>query len=273
VILNANDIAASGATPLWFTATILLPEGKTTLGLCDAIFSSIAEECHKRSIAVVAGHTEITVGLDRPILAGTMVGTIPPNKKRVSTFGGKPGDALLLIKDIAIEGTAIIAREKGQYLRQQGVTRSEIEEAKQYLYQPGISSMQESLFLTDNFDIHALHGPTEGGVKAGIAELVQNSHCGAIIYVDQIQIPALTQKLCKLFEIDPLGLISSGCLLVAVAPQLAPKIIAECKARRLVVQQIGALTSNDGILVFEDDDGTQTRVKHSHRDEITKIFG
>jgi hydrogenase maturation factor len=56
----ANDIATTGAIPLWFMATILLPGGRATQAMAESIFAQIAEACRALNVAVVGGHTEIT---------------------------------------------------------------------------------------------------------------------------------------------------------------------------------------------------------------------
>ena len=110
VAVNANDVALSGAQPRWFSISVLLPEHQTDEALCEKIFQDIAQECDRQKIRVIGGHTEITIGLSRPIIMGTMMGEVPKTSL-VTTHGAKPGDILLLTKGIAIEGTSIIARE------------------------------------------------------------------------------------------------------------------------------------------------------------------
>ena len=119
VHVNANDIATRGAKPKWFQSTILLPEGKTTEELIDRIFNQISSVCNELEVAVVGGHTEISYGLDRPIIVGCMFGEVK-KEKLVTTSGAKVGDDLILKKGIVIEGTSIIAREKQEELRKRG---------------------------------------------------------------------------------------------------------------------------------------------------------
>ncbi len=71
VNINANDIATAGARPTWFMSVLLLPENHTDDSLVDKIFADIANTCHALNAAVIGGHTEITLGLDRPIVIGT----------------------------------------------------------------------------------------------------------------------------------------------------------------------------------------------------------
>ena len=73
VNVNANDIATSGARPRWFQSTILLPEKNTTEDLVVDIFGQISTECEKLGISIIGGHTEVSFGIDRPIIMGTML--------------------------------------------------------------------------------------------------------------------------------------------------------------------------------------------------------
>src|SRR2546428_11951096 len=75
VHVNANDIACTGAAPSWFLATILLPDGASE-EMAEAIFDQIANACEELGVELVGGHTEVTYGLERPIVAGAMLGEV-----------------------------------------------------------------------------------------------------------------------------------------------------------------------------------------------------
>ena len=77
VNVNANDVACCGATPRWFLATVLLPEGCTAQRV-ETIFDQIATACGELDIALCGGHTEITYGLERPIVVGQCWEKLPP---------------------------------------------------------------------------------------------------------------------------------------------------------------------------------------------------
>ena len=98
--VNANDIAVRGARPRWFLATLLLPEGATTEASVTAMFEQLAEACEELGVALVGGHTEVTHGLDRPIVAGTMLGEVEKDRL-VTTGGAQVGDAIVMTKGIA----------------------------------------------------------------------------------------------------------------------------------------------------------------------------
>src|SRR5215510_12856478 len=136
VTVNANDVAVMGGTPRWFLATLLLPETRTTAALVQDIFAQVRQACHELGIALVGGHTEITVGLERPILSGHMLGEVT-RERLVTSSGVQAGDAILLTKGFPVEGVSIIAREYAAHLASQGYAPSDIVRWQQFLFSPG----------------------------------------------------------------------------------------------------------------------------------------
>ena len=78
VNVNANDLAVMGAQPRWFLATVLLPAGQAGAPMAEEIFAQIHDACAALGISLAGGHTEITHDLNRPIVAGTMLGEVAP---------------------------------------------------------------------------------------------------------------------------------------------------------------------------------------------------
>src|SRR5579859_7494962 len=90
VQVNANDLATTGAVPRWLLLTMLLPEGATTPALVDEWTEQVYTACRHLGIDVIGGHTEVTHGLSRPILAGTLIGEVEPHRL-VTPRGAQPG--------------------------------------------------------------------------------------------------------------------------------------------------------------------------------------
>ena len=132
VQVNANDLACLGGTPRWFLATLLLPEESTAAQAREA-FRQLLSACQDMGVALVGGHTEITYGLDRPIVMGTMLGDAP-RERVVWPAGAQPGDVLLLTKGIALEGTSLLAREAADLLARRGVSLETLERARRLLF-------------------------------------------------------------------------------------------------------------------------------------------
>lgn len=270
VSINANDVVLSGAEPQWFSCVILLPK-ETTEEVISNIFHTIALECKKWGISVIGGHTEITSEITRPIVCGTMFGMVAKDKL-ITTMGGKPGDSLLLTQGIAIEGISIICTEKESDLLSKGLNPSIIQQGKDRLFNPGICIVREARLLTNNFNIHAMHDPTEGGLAMGAVELADNSKCGLKIYLDKIPLLPPTKQICEIFELDPLSLISSGCILCAVDPKNEDEIIHFMSQHKVPIRKIGELTAKAHTYDLVLPNGNLQPLKFSTKDEITKIF-
>src|SRR6266704_2497076 len=108
----ASSSPRVGAGPLWFLATLLLPEGGASETRVESLFTELGEACAELEVALVGGHTEVTAGLPRPIVVGCMLGEVDKDRL-VTTAGAREGDALLLTKGVPLEGAAILAREHG----------------------------------------------------------------------------------------------------------------------------------------------------------------
>jgi len=269
IIINANDIATRGARPKWFLGTLLLPEGKTTEALVEEIFSQLSQACKKFGIAYCGGHTEITYGIDRPLVVGQMLGEVDKDRL-ITTSGAQIGDDLLLTKGIAIEATSIIARAKREEILTKYASGF-LEKCLNYLYHPGISVVEEALLATQLGQVHAMHDPTEGGLATGLYELAQAAGVGLRIYWDQIPILPESKVLCQAYQLDPLGVIASGALLIATAPEDTEKIVEGLHRAGIRTSVIGRVVARqEGIKLNQAN--AQRDLPSFERDEIMKIF-
>jgi hydrogenase maturation factor len=240
VEVNANDLACLGATPRWLLVTALLPEGATTPEMVEDQFRELHDACAARGISLVGGHTEITLGLDRPILVGTLIGEVAPGRL-LKPGGARPGDKLLLTKGIAVEGTALLARELGERLRPV-LGDDLLDRAAHLLLAPGISVVPDASILLAHGGVTALHDPTEGGLAVGVRELADAAGCGATIVREKIPILPETAAICTALALDPLGLLASGSLLAAVEPSAARDLIAAGSSAGIPIKLIGEVT-------------------------------
>jgi len=265
VNVNANDVACTGARPKWFTASALLPEGKTDLALVESIFDGILEACEQLGVELCGGHTEITYGLDRPILVGQMLGEVARDQL---VIGRRilPGDAVILTKGIAIEGTAVIGRERRTELPAELAER-----AAQYLFDPGISIVKEALAASAAAPVHAMHDPTEGGLATGLRELAVAAGLG--ILVSEPEIPILTESkaLAERYGLDPRGLLASGALLIVCAPDDKDAVLAAIRAAGVSASVIGQMKEQDFGLRVASEQGL-TDLPVFDRDEIARLF-
>lgn len=271
VQVNANDLAVRGARPLWFTMVLLLPEGEATERLLDEVFAQVVEACRAVGATVVGGHTEVTAGLGRPILIGGMLGEVA-KKTLVRTSGARVGDHVLLSKGIAIEGTAILAREREAELKRLGLPEELVERAKGYLLQPGISVLEEALLAVETARVHAMHDPTEGGLSSGLYELAEASGVGLRVFREQIPILPECEELCRALGLDPLGTIASGALLLTAPPGEAEKLLSRCAEAGIPCAAIGEVVERaQGLQMIAG--GREVPFPRFERDEIARLFG
>ncbi|MBM4043602.1 MAG: hydrogenase expression/formation protein [Planctomycetes bacterium] len=269
VNINANDIATMGARPKWLLATALLPERKTNRRLVEGIFKDLIRSCDELGITLCGGHTEITYGLDRPIVVGQMLGEVRKDKL-VRKERARPGDAVILTKGIAIEGTSIMARERQAHVRRKFGPRF-LGRAQRFLVRPGISVVQEALLACQVADVHAMHDPTEGGLATGLFELAKAACAGIHLEREKVKVFPECAHLCAEFGLDPLGLIASGALLIVVRPGDAPKVLRVLRSNAIDAAVIGTLMhARDGLTMTEN--GARRPLPSFPVDEISKLF-
>ena len=237
VQVNVNDIATTGALPRWLLLTMLLPEDQTTPELVEAISAQVFDACRALGIAVLGGHTEITHGLQRPLLVGTLVGEVA-RAALVTPQGAQPGDRLLLTKGVPIEATALMAREFAERL--QGVlSAEELAAAQNFLYEPGLSVLRDAQTALRAGRVTAMHDPTEGGLAAALWELAWASGLALEVDCSAVPIPPLSARICAALGLDPLASIASGALLLTAPPADAAAIAQALRAAGIPCAEIG----------------------------------
>ena len=264
VHINANDIATTGARPTWYLCTILLPPGTNEESL-RRIMEDMDRAAKGLGIALVGGHTEVTRGLVRPIIAGFMVGETDQDHL-LSADGGHEGDTVLLTKTAGLEGTAIIASDHADRLR--NLDAETLQRARSFSEQ--ISILKEALRTARIRGVHAMHDPTEGGVLNGLWELAEASNMGIEIYGDKIPVALETKAVCSALGLDPLKLMSSGSLLVAVDSSRVEAVARALNRLPVRVSEVGRLLPADkGRYLVRG--SRRQRLESVPRDELYKL--
>ncbi len=268
--VNANDVAVRGARPRWFLATLLLPEGRTSDESVEQLFAELHAACEELDVALVGGHTEIAHGLERPIVAGTMLGEVAKDRL-VTTGGARVGDAVVLTKGVPLEGAAIIAREKAAELAARGVPASVVTRARALLRTPGLSVLPEVEIACELAEIHAMHDPTEGGIATALVELAQAAGVGLRIDRERIMVLPEGRALCEAFGLDPLGTIASGALLMTLSPTDAAVVIHALARASIDGHVIGQVVDRgQGVTLVSG--SRQEPMPVFARDEIARLF-
>ncbi len=269
VQINTNDIVTTGALPRWLLMTLLLPEEAATSALVEEIFDQVYRASEVNGVDVIGGHTEITYGLDRPIIILTLIGEVN-RADLVTPKGCNPGDDLLMTKCVPIEGISILAREFAELLTEH-FSKDELVEAKNYLHDPGISVLQDAQIAVSAGRITAMHDPTEGGVSGALWELAIASGRTLVINYSVIPVSPLAERMCNVLNIDPYSTIASGALLITVDPKDTNNVCNTLMECGIACAKIGYAEEGPPRVVKEED-GKRKLVISPSRDEIARLY-
>ncbi|MEE2704437.1 MAG: AIR synthase-related protein [Myxococcota bacterium] len=263
VWINANDVAVMGVRPRWFLAVLLLPPG-TRESEVRAVFAETRTALARVGASLVGGHTEVTAAVNQTVVVGQMLG-IREDGRFVPTGGLRPGDGVLQVGPAALEGAAVLAAEAP--LEDAGISPALLREARAGLEQPGISVVEPAL-LAAELGARALHDPTEGGLATGLAELADASGVALRIDPERVHWFGPAPEICRALEVDPWGVLASGCLLAGFAPERLASAERELEGAGFEVRRIA---------VAEPGAGVSTRsgepLAAFSRDEVARILG
>lgn len=262
VHVNANDVATTGASPEWYLFNLFLPEG-TDEGEVETIFRRVSEACGELGVSLVGGHTEVTPGLKRVLISGTMAGEVPLDGW-VSSDRARPGDRIILTKTPAVEGIYLLASNYEVELRESlGVEL--VEEAKKSLEE--ISVVEDALTAIESGEVHAMHDPTEGGIAGGLHELADASEVGFSVSSEKMRVSRVTEEICGYFGIDPLRTIASGSLLICCEPGSEKRITKALEREDIRAEVIGGITEDQSL---REMDGRT--LEFPEQDELWRVF-
>ncbi len=267
VHINANDVACRGARPRWFLCDLLLPE-KANVTLVSKIMKQIDKAAKQVGVAVVGGHTEVTTGLKRPIVIGYMVGVVPSNRY-VTSNGARPGDEIIMTKTVGIEGTAVLAADFAHALQPKIGIKS-LRRGKDLRRLIGV--VEDALIAVQVGGVRAMHDPTEGGLLQGVWELAEASGVGFLIHESRIAIREETREICSALRVNPLRLMSSGCLLIAADKRKSSVILRRLRANGIRAAIIGKITPRKNGRKMITPDGKAKEIQTLERDELYRVI-
>jgi len=263
VNVSANDVATSGNRPQFLQSIILLPENASVRDVAR-ISSEMDRTASSLGITIVGGHTELTPGLKRPIVITTAFAFAA---SYVTAADAKDGDAILITKTAAIEGTGICASDVPALAGR--VAPDLVRRAKKFFRK--LSVVEEAAAAYGTGAVHAMHDCTEGGVLGAVFEMSRASNLGFELQEEDIPVAAETAAVCTALKMDPLKLISSGTLLISAEPGREREVmraVAKAGSRATV---IGRFRKGNRTLVHRD--GSEELVVDAPTDELWRLVG
>ena len=255
VHVNCNDAAAGGADPVGLLVTLLRPPDATE-EMMDRITSDIQQAAEQAGVDILGGHTEVTDAVTRVVTNSAVLARID---RKATLTGSIPGDAIVMTKWAAMEGTMLIASEHASLLTE--VSNDLIDEAKKL--DRYLSVVPESRIAMRN-GAHAMHDVTEGGVLGAVWELAAQTGCGARIDKDAIPVLPVTMQIAEIAGVDPYRMIASGSMLIAC--QDGEKMCKELMNAGIQAAVIGEITESG--CVFTDG----SVIAPPDTDELYRLF-
>lgn len=210
---TVNDLAMSGATPLFLSAGFILEEGlkMETLGYISA---SMARACEKAGVQVAAGDTKVVnKGHGDGIYINTSGIGLIPTGVNIAAQNARPGDAILVSGTMGDHGIAIMSVREGLQFE------SEIKSDTA----PLNGMVADILSVSKN--IHCLRDATRGGLSAVLNELASASKIGIEFEEDKVPVRPAVNAACEMLGLDPFYIANEGKLIAIVPNSDAEKIL------------------------------------------------
>jgi hydrogenase expression/formation protein HypE len=215
---TVNDLAMSGATPMFLSTAFILQEG-TELSDLSRIASAMGAAAQAAGVRLVTGDTKVVDnGSGDGVFINTAgVGVVPDgvdiNPRRATT-----GDVVLISGDIGVHGVAVMSCREG--LEFGTTVRSDT---------APLHSLVADMIAT-GADLHVLRDPTRGGVAAALNEIARASGTGIELVERDLPIPPEVRDACSLLGLDPMQVANEGKLLAIVPAGTADAVLAAMRA-------------------------------------------
>ena len=267
VHITCNDIASNGVRPLGIMLAVMLPVG-TTAEEVETIMKQAGETAAELGVEIVGGHTEITQAVKTPVIVSTAVGKAKRGTSQ-RTEDMKAGDYIMMTKFAGIEGTGIIASDFREELKSV-LTEEELTEAIDLLKQ--VSVLKDGI-AAGKVGTAGMHDITEGGVLGAVWEMCQVSNTGCEVWLDKIPVKEVTKKISEHYGIDYLRLISSGCMLIIIAPEKKEMLEEAMREAGVEMNCIGRVCEHSfGIMSCETEGDKLSEIVPPKSDELYKVI-
>jgi hydrogenase expression/formation protein HypE len=215
---TVNDLAMSGAQPLFLSAAFILEEG-TDVAQVGAVAQRLGEAAKVAGVRVVTGDTKVVEsGHGDGVYVNTAGVGLVPDGVDVRPDRAEPGDVVIVSGDIGVHGVAIMSVREGLQFG------TEVESDCQPLN--GLVAAMIAAYP----DIHVLRDPTRGGVATSLNEIAKSSKVGVKLDERSLPIPEVVANACSFLGLDPLQVANEGKLLAFVPREAAEIVLAAMHA-------------------------------------------
>ena len=231
---TVNDLAVSGAIPLYLSASFILEEG-FPLAQLAAIVADMAKAAATAGVQIVTGDTKV---VERGHGDGCYINTAGVGVLRdgisVGPRHAMPGDAILVSGTVGDHGMAIMSVREGLEFESQ--IRSDC---------AALNGLIANVLDAVGVSVHAMRDPTRGGLASTLNEIALASGVGILIDEPSLPVRPEVQSACELLGLDPVYVANEGKVVFFVAPEAAEEVLAVLHAHPLGkdAARIGAVTA------------------------------
>jgi len=232
---TVNDLAMSGAVPLYLTASFVLEEG---LPLADLkrVIDSMAAASRQAGVPIVTGDTKVVERGkgDGIFISTTGLGVIAPGVD-IGGANARAGDTVLLSGTIGDHGVAVLSKREALEFE----TAIESDTA-------ALHGLVAAMLAAAPGGVRVLRDPTRGGLATTLNEIARQSRVGMTLQEAAIPVLPQVDAACELLGLDPLYIANEGKLIAVCAPESADKVLAAMRAHPLGRQaaRIGVVTED-----------------------------
>jgi hydrogenase expression/formation protein HypE len=259
---TVNDLAMSGATPLYLSLSFILEEGFPVEDL-EGIMDSVKEATQEAGVEIVTGDTKVVnKGSADKIFINTSGIGIVPEGVNISGSNAQPGDIIILSGSIGEHGITIMSQREG--LRFSSPLKSDCA--------PLNSLVSDMLELCE--DIHCLRDPTRGGLATTLNEFATQSKVGILIEEDTIKVSPPVQAICELLGLDPLYVANEGKLVAIVSTGKADRLLEKMRQNKYGTDAVvigRVITEHPGTVVMKTGLGTSRIIRMLTGDLLPRI--
>ena len=220
---TVNDLAMSGARPLYLAAAFILEEGLPAEEL-RRIVDSMGGAARDAGVQLVTGDTKVVnrgKG-DKLFITTTGIGAIERDVN-ISASRARPGDKILLSGYIGDHGMAIMSKREN--LEFEGAIESDCAALHGLVDRMLDACDTFAADLDSDHPLHCMRDPTRGGVATTLNEIASQSKVGMFLHEDQIPVRESVQGACEILGLDPLYVANEGKLIAIIAAEAADAVL------------------------------------------------
>lgn len=216
---TVNDLAMSGARPLFLSAAFIMEEGLSVEEL-SRIVESMGHAARAAGVSIVTGDTKVVNrgSADKLFINTSGVGLVPEGI-HISASNVRAEDDIIVSGSIADHGMAIMSVREGLEFE------SEIRSDTAPLYALVTAMLGAG-------EVHALRDPTRGGLATSLSEIASSSNIGVEVNAAAILVREDVKGACEILGLDPLFVANEGKLVAFVSPESSAAIVAAMRQTR-----------------------------------------